>query len=122
LPRVSRSVTSHRRHRKLLKRAGGYWGARSRTVKAAKETLMRAGQFAYRDRRTRKREFRRLWIVRINAAARLHGLSYSVFMRGLKQARVELDRKVLADIAIHDPAGFKELVSLAASQVSGQAG
>ena len=83
---------------------------------------MRAGQFAYRDRRRKKREFRRLWIVRINAAARLHGLSYSTFMKGLKRAQVGLDRKALADIAVHDPEGFQELASIAASQAAGEAG
>ena len=88
-------------------------------MKAAKETLMRAGQYAYRDRRQRKREFRRLWIVRINAAARTHGLSYSVFMRGLRQADISLDRKVLADMAVHDPAGFEKLASIAAEEAGG---
>ncbi len=82
---------------------------------------MRAGQFAYRDRRRRKREFRRLWIIRINAAARLHGLSYSTFMSGLKRANVALDRKALADLAVHDPEGFRELASIAASQAAVEA-
>jgi large subunit ribosomal protein L20 len=86
------------------------------------ETLRRAGQFAYRDRRRKKREFRRLWIVRINAAARLHGLSYSTFMLGLRRANVALDRKVLSDIAVHDPEGFQELASIAAAQAGAEAG
>lgn len=122
MPRASRSIPSHRRHRRLLRRARGYWGARSRTVTGAMETLRRAGQFAYRDRRRRKREFRRLWIVRINAAARLNGLSYSAFMRGLRRANIALDRKSLSDIAVRDPEGFQELASIAAAQAGAEAG
>ena len=95
--------------RKVLKSAKGYYGARSRTFKVAKQAVIKAGQYAYRDRRQRKRQFRQLWIIRINAAAREHGLSYSRFINGLKNAGVEVDRKVLADIAMHEPAAFAAL-------------
>jgi large subunit ribosomal protein L20 len=106
MARVKRGVTSHRRHKKILALAKGYRGARSRTIKAANQAVLRAGQFAYRDRRQRKRQFRALWIIRINAQARVHGLSYSRMINGLKLAGIEMDRKVLADIAVHDKAGF----------------
>lgn len=110
----ARSVVPRvRRRRRLMRRASGYWGARSRLLRTVKETLMRAGRYAYRDRRVRKREFRSLWIQRINAAARAHGLTYSRLMHGLKQAGVGLDRKALAEIAFHDPAGFAEVVGKA---------
>ena len=102
MPRIKRSVASRARRKKVLKAAKGYYGARSRTFKVAKQAVIKAGQYAYRDRRQRKRQFRQLWIVRINAAARLHGLSYSRFIAGLKAAGVEVDRKVLADIAMHE--------------------
>ena len=106
MPRVKRGVVARARHKKILKQAKGYYGARSRVFRVAKQAVIKAGQYAYRDRKQRKRQFRRLWIVRINAGARLFGLSYSRFMAGLKKANIELDRKVLADIAVHDRAAF----------------
>ncbi len=110
MPRVKRGVVARASHKKILKKAKGYRGARSRVLRVAKQAVTKAGQYAYRDRRQRKRQFRRLWIVRINAAARLNGLSYSVFMNGLKKASIEIDRKVLADIAVNDAATFSQLV------------
>ncbi len=110
MPRANSSVPRHRRHRKIVKQAKGYYGARSRTFKAAKDAVTRAGLYAYRDRRQRKRQFRALWIMRINAAARLHGVSYSAFISGLKKKGVELDRKVLSDLAVNHPDAFAELV------------
>ena len=106
MPRVKRGVTAHAKHKKVLKQAKGYYGARSKVYRVAKQAVIKAGQYAYRDRRQRKRQFRALWIARINAAARLHGLSYSRLINGLHKANVEVDRKVLADIAVHDPEGF----------------
>ena len=111
MPRANSSVPRHRRHRKVVKQAKGYYGARSRNFKAAKDAVWKAGQYAYRDRRQRKRFFRRLWITRINAAVRHHGLSYSAFIAGLKEKEIELDRKVLADMAMNNPDSFAELVS-----------
>ena len=111
MPRANSSVPRHRRHRKIVKQAKGYYGARSRTYKAAKDAVTKAGLYAYRDRRQRKRQFRRLWILRINAAARLHGLSYSAFIAGLKSKGIELNRKALADLAVNNPNTFGELVS-----------
>ncbi|HIM74408.1 MAG TPA: 50S ribosomal protein L20 [Candidatus Marinimicrobia bacterium] len=111
MPRANSSVSRHRRHRKVVKQAKGYYGARSRNFKAAKDAVWKAGQYAYRDRRQRKRFFRRLWIIRINAAVRQHGLSYSAFIAGLKEKEIELDRKVLADMAMNNPDSFAELVS-----------
>ncbi len=111
--RIKRGVTSHRRHRRILKQAKGFRGARSKLVRPARLAVERSLKFAYRDRRQRKREFHRLWIVRINAAARDHGISYSRFMSGLKQAGLELDRKVLAELAISDPQAFAELAERA---------
>ena len=113
MPRVKRGVTARARHKKVLKQAKGYYGARSRVYRVAKQAVIKAGQYAYRDRRQRKRQFRSLWIVRINAAARECGLSYSRFMDGLKKASVEIDRKVLADIAVHDKEAFAELAKIA---------
>ncbi len=113
MPRVKRGVTAKARHKKVMKKAKGYYGARSRVYRVAKQAVIKAAQYAYRDRRQRKRQFRSLWIVRINAAARLHELSYSRFMQGLKKADIELDRKVLADIAVHDEAGFAKLAQTA---------
>ncbi len=115
MPRVKRGVTAHRRHRKILSQAKGYRGRRKNVFRVAKQAVIRAGQYAYRDRRQRKRHFRSLWIVRINAAARLHGMSYARFMSGLKKAGIELDRKVLAEIAVFDEAAFAELVAAAKS-------
>jgi len=113
VPRVKRGVHGRKKRRGVLEQAKGYRGARSRRLRVAREQLLHSGQYAYRDRRARKREFRRLWITRIGAAARLHGLSYSVFMRGLRVAKLDLDRKVLADIAVRDPQGFAGLVEVA---------
>lgn len=106
MARVKRGVTTHARHKKVIKAARGYYGARSRAYKTAKQAVMKAGQYAYRDRRQRKREFRALWIVRINAGARLCGLSYSQMIQGLKKAEIELDRKMLAELAVYDFDGF----------------
>ena len=111
MPRANSSVPRHRRHRKIIKQAKGYYGARSRNFKAAKDAVEKAGLYAYRDRRQKKRVFRRLWIARINAAARLNGMSYSAFVGGLKRKGIELDRKVLADLAVHSPEAFAELVT-----------
>jgi large subunit ribosomal protein L20 len=113
MPRVKRGVTARARHKKVLKQAKGYYGARSRVYRVAKQAVIKAGQYAYRDRRQRKRQFRALWIVRINAAAREFGLSYSRFMDGLKKASVEIDRKVLADLAVRDKEAFAELAKIA---------
>ncbi len=110
MPRANSSVPRHRRHRKLIKQAKGYYGARSRTFKSAKDAVWKAGTYAYRDRRQRKRQFRRLWITRINAAARLNGMSYSAFIAGMNDSGLELNRKVLADLAVHNPNTFAELV------------
>ena len=111
MPRIKRGVTARRRHKKILARAKGYYGARSRVFRVAKQAVIKAGQYAYRDRRAKKREFRGLWIARINAAAREHGLTYSAFMSGLKQANIEIDRKVLADIAVLDKPAFAKIVT-----------
>lgn len=111
--RVKRGVTSHRRHRKILKAAKGFRGSRSKLIRPARNAVERSLVFAYRDRRNRKRDFHRLWIVRINAAARQNGISYSRFMAGLKQAGVEVDRKVLADLAVNAPEAFAELAERA---------
>ena len=111
MPRANSSVPRHRRHRKIIKQAKGYYGARSRTYKSAIDAVWKAGTYAYRDRRQRKRVFRRLWIARINAAARLNGMSYSAFVGGLKRKGIELDRKILADLAVHNPEAFAELVT-----------
>jgi large subunit ribosomal protein L20 len=115
MPRVKRGVTSRASHKKVLDQAKGYRGRRKNVFRVANEAVMKAGQYAYRDRRQRKREMRRLWIVRINAAARLHGLSYSRLISGLKAAGSELDRKMLADIAVRDERAFAELANLAKS-------
>ena len=113
MPRVKRAVSAHKKRRPVLNRAKGYYGAKSRSYRAAKEQVQHSLQYQYRDRRNKKREVRRLWITRINAAARINGLSYSVFMNGLKKAGVELDRKVLSDMAINDPEAFASLVEVA---------
>ena len=107
MARVKRGVTAHARHKKVLKAAKGYQGARSRTYRVAVQAVTKAGQYAYRDRRQKKRQFRALWIVRINAAARQHDLSYSQLINGLKKANIEIDRKVLSDLAINDKEAFK---------------
>ena len=113
MARVKRGVVARRRHKKVLKKAKGYYGARSRVFRVAKQAVIKAGQYAYRDRRQRKRQFRQLWIARINAGARQHGLSYSRFINGLKKAQVEIDRKVLADLAVHEKGAFAALVEKA---------
>ena len=113
MARVKRGVTAHARHKKILKAAKGYYGARSRTYRVAVQAVTKAGQYAYRDRRQKKREFRQLWNVRINAAARQNGLSYSKFVCGLKKASIEIDRKILSNIAIHDKSTFAVLVEKA---------
>ena len=113
MSRVKRGVTAHARHKKVLDKAKGYRGARSKVFRVAKQAVTKAGQYAYRDRRQRKRQFRALWIVRINAAARERNLSYSVFMRGLKKANIDIDRKMLADIAVNDAVAFDALTDQA---------
>lgn len=115
MPRTKNSVASRERRKKYLKRAKGFFGGRSRLYRAARETVERAGVFAYRDRRQRKRDFRKLWIARINAAARLNGLSYNRFISGLKKADVDVNRKILAEMAVNDQNGFRELAELAKS-------
>ena len=113
MARVKRGVIARRRHKKVLNQAKGYYGARSRVFRVAKQAVTKAGQYAYRDRRQRKRQFRALWIARINAGARMNGLSYSRFIAGMKKAAIEIDRKVLADLAVHDKAIFGQLVEKA---------
>jgi large subunit ribosomal protein L20 len=113
MPRVKRGVASRARRKKVLKAAKGYYGARSRSFKVAKQAVIKAGQYAYRDRRQRKRQFRALWIVRINAAANELGISYSRLIDGLKKASIEVDRKVLADLAMHEKEAFAALVEKA---------
>ena len=113
MARVKRGVRAHARHKKLLKMAKGYYGARRKVYRVAKQAVTKAAQYAYIGRKQRKRQFRSLWIVRINAAARMYGLSYSRFMNGLMKAGITLDRKVLADIAVHDAAGFAALTEKA---------
>ena len=118
MPRVKRGVAARRRKNRILRNARGYSGARSRLLKTAREAVEKGWKYAYRDRRQRKRQFRALWIARINAAAREHGLSYSRFMHGLKEAGVEMDRKVLAELAISDPKAFGVLAELVRSQAA----
>jgi large subunit ribosomal protein L20 len=113
MPRVKRGVIARKAHKKVIKAAKGFRGRRGNVFRIANEAVMRAGQYAYRDRRTKKREFRALWIARINAAAREHGMTYSVFMNGLKKAAIEVDRKVLADIAVADKSAFSRFVESA---------
>ena len=113
MPRVKRGVTARARHKKVMKAAKGYYGARSRVYRVAVQAVTKAGQYAYRDRRQKKRQFRQLWIARINAASRQNGLSYSRFINGLKKASIEIDRKLLADIAVHDKVTFTALVEKA---------
>ncbi len=118
MARVKRGVTARARHKKVLNEAKGYYGARRKTYRSAKQAVIKAGQYAYRDRRAKKREFRRLWIVRINAAARQYGLSYSRFMNGLNKAEIDIDRKVLADLAVHDLAAFGALAEKAKASLA----
>src|SRR5215217_6901000 len=121
MPRVKRGVTARARHKKVLNLAKGYRGRRSKVYRVAKQAVMRAGQYAYRDRRNKKRVFRALWITRINAAAREHGMTYSVFMNGLKKAEIAVDRKVLADIAVLDKAAFAKFVEKARASLGASA-
>ncbi|ACO75735.1 50S ribosomal protein L20 [Laribacter hongkongensis] len=118
MPRVKRGVTARARHKKVLALAKGYRGRRKNVYRVAKQAVMKAGQYAYRDRRQRKRQFRQLWIARINAAARECGLSYSKFMNGLKKASIEIDRKVLADLAVFEKAVFAQLVEKAKASLA----
>lgn len=118
MARVKRGVQARARHKKVLKQAKGYRGARSRTYKVAKQAVMRAGQYAYRDRRVKKRTFRSLWIVRINAAARENGLTYSKLIAGLKKANIDLDRKVLASLAVNDKEAFSQIAEQAKSNLA----
>ena len=117
MSRVKRGVTAHARHRKVLAKAKGYYGRRKNTIRIAKQAVDKAGQYSYRDRKVRKRTFRALWIQRINAAARANGTTYGQFINGLKLAGIDLDRKVLADIAVHEPQTFQGLVEAASSAV-----
>ncbi len=113
MSRVKRGVTTHARHRKVIKKAKGYYGRRKNTFRVANQAVEKAGQYAYRDRKAKKRSFRALWIQRINAASRAHGLTYGRFINGLGRAGIEVDRKVLADLAVHEPEAFKSLVDQA---------
>jgi large subunit ribosomal protein L20 len=113
MARVKRGVTAKARHKKVLDKAKGYYGARSKVYRVAKQAVIKAGQYAYRDRRQRKRQFRALWITRINAAARLHGISYSQLINGLHKSEIEIDRKVLADLAVHDLEAFGAIAAQA---------
>ncbi len=117
MPRVKRGVTARARHKKVLVQAKGYRGRRKNVYRIAKQAVMKAGQYQYRDRRQRKRQFRSLWIARINAAARLEGMKYSTFMNGLKKANIEVDRKVLADLAVFDQPAFAALATQAKAQL-----
>jgi len=117
MPRVSHAVATKKRKKKVLKQAKGYWGGRSRLFRTAREAVDRAQVYAYRDRRQRKRDFRRLWIMRINAAARLNGISYSQLVHGLDKAGIEINRKVLADLAVRDPEAFTAVVEEARSHL-----
>lgn len=118
MARVKRGVTAHRRHKKILRQAKGYYGARSRVFRVAKQAVIKAGQYAYRDRRVKKRTFRALWITRINAQARSEGITYSQLIAGLKRANVNLDRRVLADLAVHDKAAFATIAAQAKAALS----
>jgi large subunit ribosomal protein L20 len=118
MPRVKRGVTAHARHKKVLELAKGYRGRRGNVYRIAKEAVMKAGQYQYRDRRTKKREFRALWIARINAAVRELGMTYSVFIAGLTKASIEIDRKVLADLAVHDKAAFSKIAEQAKASLA----
>ena len=118
MPRVKRGSTAHKRHKRILRQAKGYYGTRRRLIKTAREAVERGWKYSYRDRKQRKRQFRVLWIARINAAVREHGLSYSRFMHGLSEAGVEVDRKNLADLAVSDPQAFADLATLAKSKLA----
>ncbi len=118
MARIKRGVTSHARHKKVLQKAKGYRGRRKNTIRIAKQAVEKAGQYAYRDRRNKKRNFRALWIQRINAGARLHGLTYGKFIHGLKLANIEIDRKVLAELAVNNESAFKTLADQAKDAVA----
>ena len=118
MPRVKRGVTASARHKKVLALAKGFRGRRKNVYRIAKQAVMKAGQYAYRDRRNRKRVFRRLWIARINAASRSHGITYSRFMAGIKKAAIEIDRKMLADMVVNDPAAFGSIVEKVKAQLA----
>jgi large subunit ribosomal protein L20 len=118
MSRVKRGVTGHARHKSVLKQAKGFYGRRKNTIRIAKQAVEKAGQYAYRDRKVRKRNFRSLWIQRINAAVREHGLTYGRFINGLTKAGIEVDRKILSDLAIHEPASFKALVEKASAAIA----
>ena len=118
MPRVKRGVTAKARHKKILTQSKGYRGRRGNVYRIAKEAVMKAGQYQYRDRRNKKREFRALWIARINAAVRELGMSYSVFMNGLKKASIDIDRKVLADLAVHDKVAFAKIAEQAKASLA----
>ena len=118
MPRAKTGTVRRAKHKKVLKQAKGFWGLRSKSFRVAQQTLLNAADYEYRDRRDKKADFRKLWISRINAATRQHGLSYSRFVHGLRQAGVELDRKVLADLAVREPAAFGDLVDLAKKQAA----
>jgi len=118
MARMKRGVVAKARHKKILGKAKGYYGARSKIYRVAKQAVIKAGQYAYRDRRQRKRQFRALWITRINAASRLHGLSYSRLINGLHRAEIDIDRKVLADIAVHDPEAFGAIAAKAKANLA----
>jgi large subunit ribosomal protein L20 len=122
MPRAKTGIVRRRRHKVILKRAKGFWGSRSKNYKNASQTLLNAATYSYRDRRNKKRDFRRLWIQRINAAARMHGMSYSTFIAGLKVAGVDVDRKMLADLAALEPVTFEGLVTVAKNAKSASAG
>ncbi|OFW58148.1 MAG: 50S ribosomal protein L20 [Actinobacteria bacterium RBG_16_64_13] len=113
MPRVKRSINAQKKRRKALEEAKGYWGLKKSSYRRAKEQLIKSGTYAYRDRRARKREFRRLWITRINAGARVHGLSYNQLIHGLKAAEIEVDRKILADLAVREPEVFAQMAARA---------
>ena len=113
MARIKRAVNAHKKRRKVLKLAKGYWGAKSKQYRTASEQVRRSLRYAYEGRKMRKRDFRRLWIVRINAAARMNGMSYSTFINGLKKQNIEVNRKMLADLAVNDAAGFAKLVEIA---------
>jgi len=118
MPRVKRGIMTHKRHKKVIDRAKGYWGGRHRLFKTANEAVMHALQYAYRDRRNKKRDFRQLWIARINAATRMNDMTYSRFIDGLNKAGIQIDRKILADMAVNDQSGFAVLVERAKAQLT----
>ena len=118
MSRIKRGTTTRAKHKRILDQAKGYYGRRKNTIRIAKQAVEKAGQYAYRDRKARKRQFRRLWITRINAAARLNGMTYATFMNGLSKAGIDVDRKVLADIAAQEPAAFTELAKQAEAALS----